>query len=331
MLQKNWTDTEKHGTENQQNSGIRKKLVLLCIIGSAVVFCTAFALPYFARGPAEFSPTVNRHPEFSGKIQENAAGANLKLMTLNMAHGRKDGSVRFSDRKRNPVPSDDIAEVLKREKPDIVALQEADGPCAWSGNFDHVVSGAKSRVSILDAGRAGENAGIFLWHRHTVGAWFGKSALWHFRHLRLHHPKVLWRSFRNSPAVPQGKSGLFSCILTFPVNLCEKSRYGTWLITSADKIPLIVMGDFNCGWENGESAVAEAARLLNLKVWQKTAQGLETYPHSQPGKRLDWILIANQFDVAEYRVFDHLLSDHLGRCFVIRAGADAKPDRKSER
>ncbi len=33
---------------------------------------------------------------------------------------------------------DEIADMVQCENPDIIALQEADGPCWWSGKFDHV-------------------------------------------------------------------------------------------------------------------------------------------------------------------------------------------------
>jgi len=63
----------------------------------------------------------------------------LTLVTLNLAHGRKDGLNQLL------VPGttirdnlDDVAELLRKVDADVVALQEVDGPSAWSGNFDHV-------------------------------------------------------------------------------------------------------------------------------------------------------------------------------------------------
>ncbi|MCP3953521.1 MAG: hypothetical protein GY697_15085, partial [Desulfobacterales bacterium] len=63
----------------------------------------------------------------------------LKVMTLNMAHGRKTAfSQIFLSTRTIQKNLEDIGTVLKTTAPDIVALQEADGPSWWSGNFDHV-------------------------------------------------------------------------------------------------------------------------------------------------------------------------------------------------
>jgi hypothetical protein len=63
----------------------------------------------------------------------------LKVMTLNITHGRKDGPNQVFQRARTIKSNlDEIAEVVNREKPDVLALQEADGPSIWSGGLDQV-------------------------------------------------------------------------------------------------------------------------------------------------------------------------------------------------
>lgn len=330
---KSTADTEKYSQKNRQQFGIRKKLVLLCLIGAVAVFGTAFALPYLARGPAEFFPMINRHSEFSAKIQENADNTALKLMTLNMAHGRKDGfSQIFQTEKEILSHLDDIADVLKREKPDIVALQEADGPCAWSGNFDHVAYLARK-------------AGFLYWMRgeqvKMPGFSYGTALL-----SQIPLEKPLSVTFAPSPPTPSkgfaaasvklpgnpaGEIRIVSVHLDFSRESVRKEQIRDMADRlSGEPIPVIIMGDFNCGWEKGTSAVAETARMLNLKVWQKTAQNLNTFPHAQPGNRLDWVLIPAQFDFAEYRVLNDLLSDHRGVVAVIRADANSKLDKGRE-
>jgi endonuclease/exonuclease/phosphatase family metal-dependent hydrolase len=60
-------------------------------------------------------------------------------MTLNIAHGSKDGSNQiFQKAKTIKSHLDEIAEIVKREKPEVLALQEADGPSIWSGGLDQV-------------------------------------------------------------------------------------------------------------------------------------------------------------------------------------------------
>jgi hypothetical protein len=65
----------------------------------------------------------------------------LRVMTLNLAHGRglaqHQSLLRRSQFGANLVAS---GQIIAREAPDVVALQEADGPSVWSGHFDHVQS-----------------------------------------------------------------------------------------------------------------------------------------------------------------------------------------------
>ncbi len=61
------------------------------------------------------------------------------MLTLNIAHGRRRGFYQpIVSRKTAERNLTDIGELLRREGADLVALQEADGPSFWSGNFDHV-------------------------------------------------------------------------------------------------------------------------------------------------------------------------------------------------
>ena len=314
--------------KNQQNLGIRKKIIRFCLWGCAFAFCAVVALTCCARGPAEFSPNINLHPEFSAPAQENADSTELKLMTLNMAHGRKDSfSQIFQTEKEILAHLDDIADVLKREKPDIAALQEADSPCTWSGNFDHVAYLA-------------QKAGFPFWiqgeHMKMPGLSYGTAIL---SRLALENPLSV--AFPPSPPTPSkgfvavsvklpGNPDLKIRVVSVHLDFSRESVRKEQIRNMADRlapdrIPTIIMGDFNCGWEKGTSAVAKTAGLLHLKVWQENAQDLGTFPHAQPGKRLDWILIPSQFDFATYRVLDDLLSDHRAVVSDIRADADFKP------
>jgi len=57
----------------------------------------------------------------------------LKVMTLNIAHGRSTGFHQLLQSRSTVVRNlDHIRAVLSREKPDLLGLQEADGPSFWS-------------------------------------------------------------------------------------------------------------------------------------------------------------------------------------------------------
>jgi hypothetical protein len=63
----------------------------------------------------------------------------LSVLTLNLAHGRKDGLNQMlqkaSTTRRN---LEEIANFFSSSGADLIALQEADAPSGWSGKFNHV-------------------------------------------------------------------------------------------------------------------------------------------------------------------------------------------------
>ncbi len=102
-------------------------LLGLSIIGLIVI-------PLCTRGPAEPVVGIERT---EGALE--SAGPTLRVMTLNLAHGRADGVNQMlvsTNSIRDNLAR--VADFLTREAPDVVALQEADGPSFWSGRFDHV-------------------------------------------------------------------------------------------------------------------------------------------------------------------------------------------------
>src|SRR5262249_24095113 len=73
------------------------------------------------------------------RAQQPALGV-LRVMTLNLAHGR--GLAPLQSR---VLPArfftdnlDVIAALIRRERPDLVALQEAELGSKWAGDFNHV-------------------------------------------------------------------------------------------------------------------------------------------------------------------------------------------------
>jgi hypothetical protein len=64
--------------------------------------------------------------------QTGASGGTLRLLTLNVAHGRKlathQALLSPATVRKN---LEEIASVLRESRADVVALQEADGPSAW--------------------------------------------------------------------------------------------------------------------------------------------------------------------------------------------------------
>lgn len=69
------------------------------------------------------------------------------------------------------------------------------------------------------------------------------------------------------------------------------------------------MGDFNCEWEEN-SAVKVLAEKLDLSIHQLTNNNQITFPILK--KRIDYILISNEFEFVTCKVLPDVVSDHLG-------------------
>jgi endonuclease/exonuclease/phosphatase family metal-dependent hydrolase len=83
-------------------------------------------------------------------------------------------------------------------------------------------------------------------------------------------------------------------------------RYLHELVEKATK-PVIVAGDFNTFWGTHELYLfMHAAGLRSANT-----SSLPTYPAKAPRAELDFVLVSEQIEIADFRVPDIRLSDHL--------------------
>jgi endonuclease/exonuclease/phosphatase family metal-dependent hydrolase len=248
----------------------------------------------------------------------------VTVMTLNLAHGRKDGfSQMFQSGRKIQGHLEEVAAVLRRESPAVVALQEADGPSFWSGDFDHVARlaegamfGYSVRGSHVDGG--GLSYGTALLSRFApdvpVSVTFAPS------------PPTFPKGFVASRvAFPGGWSAdVVSVHLDFARGSVRRGQVEEMIrILSQRPPPRIVLGDFNSEWDDEDSAVRALTEGLNLKAWRESDPGMDTFPFSR--KRLDWILISSELEFRDYRVVPDVLSDHLGVVAAIAPSATDSP------
>ena len=239
----------------------------------------------------------------------------LKVMSLNIAHGRKDGiNQLFLSGATIRKNLDEIAAVLGHSGADIVALQEADAPSLWSGNFDHiallaeqadypaVVHTAHARSWLFNYGTAILSQADFI---ETLNYTFEPS------------PPTLNKGFTLAQIVwqPHGQEqppvllDIVSVHLDFSRREVRENqiREITQVLEGRDN-PLIILGDFNSDWMADELVVRALANDNGLKGYRPSADDLGTYP---PGnKRLDWILISETLEFISYEVLPDVLSDH---------------------
>jgi endonuclease/exonuclease/phosphatase family metal-dependent hydrolase len=246
------------------------------------------------------------------------AAEGLRLMTLNLAHGRGTGfhqALQGEARARANLA--EIEAMLQREQPHVIALQEADRPSGWSGDFDHVNFIAQA---------AGFDWGVHTAHAEGMGQSYGTAVI-----ARL--PLDEHGAYTFQPAVaalPKGfslatirwpETGLTIDVVSVhlePLRTAVRQRQARELVAAlADRgRPLILMGDFNTEWDGEDGVLATIAGGLSLTAYVPTA-GLVTYPRLS--RRIDWILVSCDFVFSAFRVLEDEVSDHRAVVAEVRA------------
>jgi len=252
-------------------------------------------------------------PARTSTVADAGHYSSLRVMTLNIAHGRGTAFHQLLQNSAATVHNlNGIATMLIRERPDVVALQEADGPSYWSGNFHHVDYLARQAVF---------SKAVNGMHVDGLGLAYGTALL---SRLDLRHaeaitfnpdlamtPKGFVVSTINWPGQQHVQVDVVSLHLDFS---SEKTRRQQALemigVMRNRDHPMILMGDFNADWDGEDSVVRLIADALSLKAYDPASQGQVTFPYRN--KRLDWILISSGLEFREYRVIADAVSDHRG-------------------
>jgi len=288
-------------------------LVILLLAYGAAPVCFAASIESVNGGPLlTGTPTGPENTYFRGP---------LKVMTLNMAHGRKTAfSQIFLSWQTIHGNLMDISAVLNSVNADIVALQEADGPPWWSGNYDHVALLAKtagyswfSRAGYMDAWALDYGAAILAKKP------FAETQAHRFKTLFLLPPKgFLLGRFGWYPQGATANKPIFIDIVSVHLGFSRPAVRTRQLIEMRTVLagrpnPLIILGDFNSDWLTDTSVVRELTRQSGLQVYRPDAVDLKTYG----SRRLDWILISADLEFLEHEVVPDILSDHFGVTAVI--------------
>ena len=239
----------------------------------------------------------------------------VRVVTLNMAHGRKDGKNQML-LKGETIRSNlvELAALLDRAEADVIALQEADAESAWSGKFNHVDFLAEN--SVYGCSHHGVHAsnrmydfGTALLSRHPFQGSFVHS----FQPSRPTTTKgfsVAGLEWNPGGSRPEPLLLKFVSIhLDFSRRSVRRSQIDEMVaVLSGIDGPMVLMGDFNTDWQTGDSSLKYLAEQLELSVFEPHADGLSTY--GDKGARLDWILISAELEFSKYAVFPEVVSDH---------------------
>lgn len=258
---------------------------------------------------------VERAVESVGPRPENA----LRLLTLNIAHGRRrvphQALVPPQRVRRN---LGEVASLIAGVDAELVALQEADGPSAWSGRFDHVATLAQA--TNFDAHFRGDH-NPFRLGRHNLASGTALVTRWPLADTRSHHFGSSWRCTKGYvvgtmavPRWPNVSIDIVSVHLDFLMPEMRRRQIETLVEALADRDtvrPLIVLGDLNCCWQQEPESIQLLADRLGLRAYEP-GHTSPTYPAYLPRRRLDWILISEHLRWCGYRRLPVKVSDHLG-------------------
>lgn len=240
----------------------------------------------------------------------------LKLLSLNVAHGRKDATNQiFVSKNQIQQNLRQIASVIVKQDADIVALQEADGPSRWSGSFDHVEFLAKKANYPWYYRAVNAHSWIFNYGTAILSRWpVSETLAYNFKP----SPPTVNKGFlltrmrwKPDPATDKEINiDVVSVHLDFSrQKVREKQIAEMREMLSTRNNPVIILGDFNSNWFSKKSVVKRLAENGKLHAYKPQADNLPTYTGS--GRRLDWILISKELEFISYKVLPNKLSDHL--------------------
>ena len=307
-----------------------KRWIRRIAFASAAAFLLGMAISvevsYYLRGPDVYGSGGGSLLASEPLVTNSAVvpPVELTVMTLNAAHGRADGIHQaLLSEHRIAENLDKIASLLKHSSPDVVALQEADGPSLWSGQFDHVAYLAEAG-GYEHAYRGEHVSGFNLSYGTAVLSRYGLESPASITFPA--NPPLLPKGFVVSEvAVPAiGPVTVVSVHLDFARKSVRKEQVERLVEELAGRPrPLIVMGDFNCDWDD-ESTLPMLAEQLGLRPFDPD-DATTTFP--KLGKRLDWIFVSDEIEFVDYQVGDGGLSDH--RAVIARLRISDAHQRKN--
>ncbi len=235
----------------------------------------------------------------------------VRLMTLNVAHARAMGAsqlLQSTQKARDNLLG--IAEIIMREKPDIVAFQEIDSNSFWNGRFHH--------GQFLADKTAFKN--IFV-GSHQLGAQldYGTGLMTHYdlsdsQSIRFKKPfarpsKGFVLSTIQWPELDNVSVDIVSVHLDFLSHAGRHLEMETLTRVLANRDNLrIIMGDFNMEYEERHALIPKLSEELDLHTWRPYETELVTF--KKMGTRLDWVLVSKDFKFISFKILDDAISDH---------------------
>jgi len=258
------------------------------------------------------TPTLHIAPSMGVPHGEREAVGTLRVLSLNVAHGRANGSNQLLQRDAHRRATlAQIGALLAREAPHVVGLQELDGPSFWSGSFSHLEALA-SHAGFSFAVHGEHVAFPFL--RYGTGLLSHRELKDAVAYTVAPSPPTFSKGFTLATVevAPGRDVDVVSVHLDFASAKVRARQIDEMLgVLSEREHPLVVMGDFNAEWDDEGSAVRVLAERLGLDAHapERVPAEVATFPGAS--SRIDWILVSPSLTFERYEVLDDVVSDHL--------------------
>lgn len=259
---------------------------------------------------ATAAPAEQRNPVWSGETAAQQRET-LRLMTLNIAHGRGTSPHQLlTTASRHRRNLDRVAAVVERHQPHLLALQEADGECSWSGGFDHVrylqQAGNFDQIArndLVTSQRLQHGVALLsqfpLQQTHTL----------RFDAAPITTPKGLVLATIAWPGHPALQIDVVSVHLeAFRAGVRDNQVTQMIDFLARRDNPLIIMGDMNTGWNGRGQVLSRLAGALGLEAHRPQSREHISLPMLR--RRIDWIFISGELEFIGYETLAESISDH---------------------
>ncbi len=285
-------------------SPFKRKRVILPLLAIAAAIVGDYAVVSLTHGESKPVEIVQLENEV-----EYLPTDEIKVMSINMAHGRADGRNQlFQSKKAIEQNVTNIGHLVAREMPQIVALQEADAPSWWSGNFSHVEK--VGRIGAMTSATQGQNIdGLGLHYGAAVTTQLQTSEAWQIT-FPMSFPTFSKGFVAVTCAWPGDQKFQFD-VVSLHLDFASASVRSDQLQILSEFVnqntrPVILMGDFNT--DMSKDLLPEFIKETGLQTWRVDDTSIVTFPVLE--SRIDWIFASPDFQITDQKVLDDILSDH---------------------
>jgi endonuclease/exonuclease/phosphatase family metal-dependent hydrolase len=268
-------------------------------------------------------------------------GIRLRLITLNIAHGRGLAPVQgLASQARIRANLDRIASFLHRFHPDIVAMQEIDQRSRWSGNFDHLdylrdAAGfpySAFGINNVRSGLLNLSYGNAILSRHPLAVTetvaFGQRRVGEkgflFAEIEVAGLRVPYVNLHLHSGRRIRRMRQLDLLIDW-LKAKHRQRAAAWAV------PPVICGDFNNPATRDDATAALLKHLSAYGTYAAHPRTRGTFPSPMPRRTLDFVLLPPGCTEVRTKVVRTMLSDHLPVVVDFTLDAHHAPPEKTHR